>query len=149
MWHGFFVSFWKKASLVENETKFDGNIIIFLANVMEIPWLELAQNPCHVLAWKTIEIWINDMEFPWEFMSHFLHGSYILCFNHRFQWSNIKCMDFSLIVVPVSILKEWRVKRVLLDIQITKPGTQNWDFEKKEEKREIFNLLALFHLFSY
>ena len=34
--------------LVENETKSDGNPIIFLANAMEIPRLELLQNPCHV-----------------------------------------------------------------------------------------------------
>ena len=32
----------------ENETKSDGNLIIFLANDMEIPRLELFQNPCHV-----------------------------------------------------------------------------------------------------
>ena len=40
-------------SLVENEAKSDGNLIIFLANAMEIPWLELARNPCHVPAWRT------------------------------------------------------------------------------------------------
>ena len=32
--------------LVENETKSDGNPVIFLANAMKIPWLELVQNPC-------------------------------------------------------------------------------------------------------
>ena len=50
----------------ENETKSDGNPIIFLANASEIPWLELVQNPCHVLAWKTNKTWINDMESSWN-----------------------------------------------------------------------------------
>ena len=49
-------------SLVENDTKSDGNPVIFLANAIEIPWLELVQNPCHVPAWRTNKIWINDME---------------------------------------------------------------------------------------
>ena len=35
----------------ENDTKSDRNPIIFLANPMEITWLELVQNPCHVPAW--------------------------------------------------------------------------------------------------
>ena len=49
-------------SLLENDTKSDGNPIIFLANAMEIPWLELVQNPCHVWAWRTNKTWINYME---------------------------------------------------------------------------------------
>ena len=48
--------------LVENETKADGNPIIFLGNAMELPGLELVQNRYHVPAWKTIKTWINDME---------------------------------------------------------------------------------------
>ena len=42
----------------ENETKSDGNPIIFLANAMEIP--------CHVPAWKTNKTWINEMELSWN-----------------------------------------------------------------------------------
>ena len=38
------------SSLVENETKSDGNPIISLANAMEMSGLELVQNPCHVPA---------------------------------------------------------------------------------------------------
>ena len=49
-------------SLVEIETKSDGNPIIFLEKAMEIPGLELVQNPCHVLAWTTNKTLINDME---------------------------------------------------------------------------------------
>ena len=49
-------------SLVENDTKSDGNPVIFLANAVEILWLELVQNPCHVPAWKTNETWMNKME---------------------------------------------------------------------------------------
>ena len=49
-------------SLVKNETKSDGNPIISLENAVEIPWLELVQNPCHDPAWKTNKSWINDME---------------------------------------------------------------------------------------
>ena len=49
-------------SLVENDFKSDRNPTIFLINAMEIPWLELVQNPCHVPAWTTNKIWINDME---------------------------------------------------------------------------------------
>ena len=39
-------------SLIENETqwKSNGNPIIFLANAMEISWLELVQNPCHIFS---------------------------------------------------------------------------------------------------
>ena len=48
--------------LVENETKSDGNPIIFSVHAVEISWVELAQNPCHVTAWKTNKTWINDME---------------------------------------------------------------------------------------
>ena len=48
-------------SLVQNEAKAHGNPIIFLPNVMKIPWLELVQNPCHISAWETNETWINDM----------------------------------------------------------------------------------------
>ena len=54
-------------SLVKNETKSDGNPIIFLANAVEIPSLELVQTPCHVLSWKTSKTWINDMEFGVNF----------------------------------------------------------------------------------
>jgi len=39
--------------LAENETKSDGNPIISLASAMEVPWLELVQNPRHASAWKT------------------------------------------------------------------------------------------------
>ena len=53
-------------SLNKNNTKSDGNPIIDWANVMEIPWFELVQNPCHVPAWKTNKTWINDMELPWN-----------------------------------------------------------------------------------
>ena len=67
----------------ENETKSDGNPVIFLANAMEIPLLQLVQNPCHVkqikhgkMTWNSHGIWCqfgpncrrfvtrNDMEFP-------------------------------------------------------------------------------------
>ena len=34
-------------NLVENETKSDGNPIIFLATAMEIPRPDVFQNPCH------------------------------------------------------------------------------------------------------
>ena len=83
-------------SLVENEIKFNENPIIFLGNPMKIPWLQPVQNPCHVPAWTTNNPgWMtwnshgwwcgfwpnccgfltwNDMEFPWESMSHFLQG---------------------------------------------------------------------------
>ena len=54
--------------LVENDTTSDGNPIIFLTNAMEIPWLELVQNPCHVSAWKLNKSWINDMELSWNFV---------------------------------------------------------------------------------
>ena len=40
-------------SLVENDPKSYENPFIFLANTMEIPYIELVQNPCHVPAWKT------------------------------------------------------------------------------------------------
>ena len=50
----------------ENETKSDGNPIIFSANAMEIPGLELIQNPCHVPTWETNKAWINDMETSWN-----------------------------------------------------------------------------------
>ena len=54
----------------ENETKSQtGNPIIFLANAMEIPWLELIQNPCHYRVWKTNNTWINDMESSWNWGS--------------------------------------------------------------------------------
>ena len=53
--------------LVENETKSDGNPSIFLVNAMEIPWLGLVQNLCHVPAWKTNTTSINDIEFSWKF----------------------------------------------------------------------------------
>ena len=53
----------------ENDIKSDGNPIIFLGNAMEIPWLDLSQNPCHVSAWETSKTWINDMESSWNFMS--------------------------------------------------------------------------------
>ena len=49
-------------SLVENGTKSNDNPIIFLAKAMEIPGLELVQNPCHVPAWRTNKTWINGME---------------------------------------------------------------------------------------
>jgi len=51
------------ASMAVNETKYEENPIIFLANALEIPWLDLVHNPCHVSAWKTNETWINDMEY--------------------------------------------------------------------------------------
>jgi len=47
----------------KNETKSDGNSIIFLVKAMENPWLELVQNPCHAWAWKTNKTWINDMKY--------------------------------------------------------------------------------------
>ena len=53
----------------ENETKSDGNPIIFWANAMEIPWFEHTQNPCHVSAWNTNKTWINDMVWSWHFVS--------------------------------------------------------------------------------
>ena len=38
----FDMSFWRQCEVwFENETKSDGNPIIFLANALEIPWLEL------------------------------------------------------------------------------------------------------------
>ena len=43
----FLMSFWRQF-VIENETKSDGIPIIFLENAMEIPWLEVVQNPCHV-----------------------------------------------------------------------------------------------------
>ena len=33
---------------------------------MEIPWLGLVQNPCHVPAWTTNNDWINDTESSWN-----------------------------------------------------------------------------------
>ena len=42
-------------NLVENDTESDGNSIIFWANAMEIPWLEVIQNSCHVPAWKKLK----------------------------------------------------------------------------------------------
>ena len=60
--------------LVENETESDGNPIIFLANAMETPWLELVQNPCHVPAWKTNTAWMNDMELSWIWCGFEPHG---------------------------------------------------------------------------
>ena len=56
-------------SLIENDTKSDENPIIFLGNAMEIPRLELVQNPCHVSAWKFNKTWINDRESSWNLMS--------------------------------------------------------------------------------
>ena len=48
-------------SLVEIDTKSDGNLIIFLGNAMEIPWLTLVWNPGHVPAWTTNKTCLNDM----------------------------------------------------------------------------------------
>ena len=58
-----FSCLFEKSSSVwfENETKSNGNRIMFLGNAMEIPWLELVQNPCHVPAWKKNPNWINDI----------------------------------------------------------------------------------------
>ena len=50
-------------SLVVNDQKSDGNAIIFLANVMEIPGLELVQNLCHDFAWNTK---IKSGKFTWN-----------------------------------------------------------------------------------
>ena len=66
MLQGFFSCLFD-SSLVGNETESYGNLIIFLANAMHIPWLELVQNPCHIWAWKTNKTCINDMmESPWN-----------------------------------------------------------------------------------
>ena len=51
-----------EGSLVENNTKSDGYPIIFLANAVEIPGLELVQNPLHVFPSKTNKTWTNAME---------------------------------------------------------------------------------------
>ena len=48
-------------SLVKNETKYDENPIIFVANAVEIPWLELVQNPCHFWARQTNKTCMNDV----------------------------------------------------------------------------------------
>ena len=56
-------------SLVENETKSDGNPITFLANATKIPWLELFQNPSHIPACKTNKAWTSDMEQSWNLVS--------------------------------------------------------------------------------
>ena len=56
-------------SLVENNIKSDGSTIIFLAHNLEIPWLELAQNPSHAWVWKTNKTWINDKEKSWNLVS--------------------------------------------------------------------------------
>ena len=87
-------SFLLTVSLVENKSKSDENSIIFLGNAMEIPWLELVQNPCNVFAWKTNKTRINDMKwcqfwsncrrlltwndikFPGESLSHFSQDSF-------------------------------------------------------------------------
>ena len=53
-------------SQVENEAKSDGNPVIFSAIAMEIPSLELVQNPCHVPAWTTNMTSIIDMESSWN-----------------------------------------------------------------------------------
>ena len=50
----------------ENETKSDGNSVIFLANLIKIPWLGLVHNSSHVLAWKTNKTFINYMEKSWN-----------------------------------------------------------------------------------
>ena len=50
----------------ENYPKSDGNPIIFLVNALEIPWLELIQNPCHYRAWRTSKTWIIDKESSWN-----------------------------------------------------------------------------------
>ena len=52
-------------SLVENKTK-SVRVIIFLRNAMDMPWLELVQNPCHVPACNANKTWINDMEYSWN-----------------------------------------------------------------------------------
>ena len=54
-------------------TKMASNLIeiplIFLANAMKIPRVELVQNPCHVSACKTNKTWIHGivMEFVVDF----------------------------------------------------------------------------------
>ena len=65
MWQGFFHVFltvvwskmhqiwWKYHHFLIFLLEFDVKLIIFLANAMEIPWLELVQNPCHIWAWTT------------------------------------------------------------------------------------------------
>ena len=53
----FFTAIWSKIT---------SNPIIFLANAMETPWLELVQNPCHAWARRTNKIWTNDMEWSWN-----------------------------------------------------------------------------------
>ena len=50
-------------SLLKNDSKSDGSPTMFLENAVEIPWLELVQNPCHVLAWKTNKTCIKEIEF--------------------------------------------------------------------------------------
>ena len=45
-----------------------GNPIIFWANAMEIPWLDLVQNLHHVPAWKINKTWVNDMESSWNLL---------------------------------------------------------------------------------
>ena len=57
------------SNLVGNETKSNGNPVIFLANPRKLPWFELVQNPCHVWAWKSNKTWINYMEKPWNSVS--------------------------------------------------------------------------------
>ena len=43
-------------------SKMRPNSIIFLANAMEIPWLDRVRNTCRVPTWETNKTWINDME---------------------------------------------------------------------------------------
>ena len=65
MWKGFshvvLTAIWSKMRPNSGEIP-----SFFLSNAVEIPWLELAQNPCHVPAWKPYKTWINDMQSSWN-----------------------------------------------------------------------------------
>ena len=70
MWQGFsrvfLTAVWFGSKMRPNPMEIPSFVV---ANAMEIPWLELVQNPCHVPAWKTNRTWINDMEWSWNLVS--------------------------------------------------------------------------------
>ena len=76
MWHSCIFSCLLDGSLVENETKFDGNPIIFLANAMEMPWRELVQNPCHVPVWTQVNM-TDPVKNVTEIFSCLFYGSLV------------------------------------------------------------------------
>ena len=84
----FLIPYWRQFGLVQKWDQIcTGNPIIFLANAMEIPWLELVHNPCHVLAWTTNGIWINDMELSRNLYSWDLDQTAVDLWHHEMTWN--------------------------------------------------------------